>query len=414
MENIGYHLARIGGLTLAIAATSALPARAQNPEPVRIAFVDPLSGPLASSGQLGLNHYRYAVDRINAAGGVLGGRKLEIVAFDNKASPQETLIILKKLVDDGFKFISQGNSSAVAAAISDAVTKNNERNPSGRMLYMNYSAIDPSLTNDKCAYWHFRFDSDVDMKMSIMADFMKDKAKKIYLINQDYSFGHSVADAAKAQLKAKAPGIEIVGDEFHPLGKIKDFAPYIAKIKASGAQAVITGNFGSDLALLVRAAKDAGVQLDWYTYYAGTLGAVTAIGDSGVDHVRQISEWNPSLKNADTEAYAAEYQVKYKEDFRYMRVRTMFDMFAAALNKAGSDDPKAVAAAMSGMRLETPLGPVSMREDNHQLLQPQYVSTLGANIKPDVENTGLGWINNMSVPATDTKLATTCQMKRPD
>ena len=70
-------------------------------------------------------------------------------------------------------------------------------------------------------------------------------------------------------LAAKRPDIQIVGDELHPLLKITDFAPYIAKIKASGADSVITGNWGQDFALLLKAAADAGLKVNWYTYYAG-------------------------------------------------------------------------------------------------------------------------------------------------
>jgi branched-chain amino acid transport system substrate-binding protein len=67
----------------------------------------------------------------------------------------------------------------------------------------------------------------------------------VYLINQDYSFGQSVRAQARAMMKEKRPDIEIVGDELHPLLKITDFAPYVAKIKASGADTVVTGNWGS-------------------------------------------------------------------------------------------------------------------------------------------------------------------------
>src|SRR5207249_52721 len=99
-------------------------------------------------------------DAINKAGGVLG-RQLEIVPFDNKVSPQESLIQLKKVIGDGIQFVFQGNSSGVAHAISDAVQKHNERNAGNRVLYLNYSAVDPALTNEKCHYWHFRFDAPI-------------------------------------------------------------------------------------------------------------------------------------------------------------------------------------------------------------------------------------------------------------
>jgi branched-chain amino acid transport system substrate-binding protein len=385
-------------------------------EPVRLAFVDPLSGPLASSGQLGLNHYRFVADEINATGGVLGGRKLEIVPFDSKASPQETILILKRLADEGFHFVSQGNSSAVAAAIVDAVEKNNARDPARTMVYLNYSAVDPALTNEKCSYWHFRFDSEVDMKTAAMTEFMARNTalKKVYLINQDYSFGRAVGDASRRMLGQKRPDIEIVGDEYHPLVKIKDFAPYIAKIKASGAQAVMTGNFGADLTLLVKAAKDAGLEVDWYTYYSSLLGAVTAIGDAGVDRVYELTEWHENVDNPELSAFAAAYKAQLKDDWRYMRVRTMLNMFAQALDKAGSDDPRKVAAALDKATYKSPLGDVLMQPENHQLLQPQYVTVLSRDVKHDLEGTGIGRKTVATFTAEQTRLPTTCKMKRPD
>ena len=99
-------------------------------------------------------------------------------------------------------------------------------------------------------------------------------------------------------LKAKRPDIEIVGDELHPLLKITDFAPYVAKIKASGADSVITGNWGQDFALLLKASADAGLKVNWYTYYAGGTGGPTAIKQANLNHqVFQIAEGIPNLGN---------------------------------------------------------------------------------------------------------------------
>src|SRR5205085_8517133 len=194
-------------------------------DPIRIAYIDPLSGPFAATGENGLNQFKYATEAINKAGGVLG-RQLEIVPFDNKVSPQESLIQLKKVIGDGIQFVFQGNSSGVAHAISDAVQKHNERNAGNRVLYLNYSAVDPALTNEKCHYWHFRFDAHADMKMASLTDVMKTngKLKKVYIIGQDYSIGTAVAEAAVSMLKARRPDIKIVRTELHPLGTMLDFS----------------------------------------------------------------------------------------------------------------------------------------------------------------------------------------------
>ncbi|MEP7069441.1 MAG: ABC transporter substrate-binding protein, partial [Usitatibacter sp.] len=237
---------RLFSLTLA-AALCAGPAAAD----LKIAYIDPLSGGAASAGVNAQKHVVFYADKINAAGG-LNGERIEVLSFDNKVSPQESLIVLKKAIDEGARIVLQGNGSSVAHAITDAVLKHNERNPGKEVLFFNYAAIDPALTNEKCHFWHFRFDADVDMKMAALTDAIarEPKVKKVYLINQDYSFGKAVSAAAKTMLAAKRPDIQIVGDELHPLQKVQDFSPYVAKIKASGADTVITGNWSNDMLLL--------------------------------------------------------------------------------------------------------------------------------------------------------------------
>src|SRR5690349_21014979 len=361
---------------------------------VKIAFIDPLSGGGAATGILAQKTHQFYIDAINAAGG-LNGEKLQLLSFDIKVNPQESLIQLKKAIDEGARFIVQGNGSGVALAITDAVQKHNERNRGSEVLYLNYAAVDPALTNDKCNFWHFRFDADADMKMAAMTDVIaKDPTvKRVYLINQDYSFGKAVAAAATKMLAQKRPDIKIVGDELHPLQKVNDFSPYVAKIKAAGTDTVITGNWSNDMVLLIKAGRDAGLKVTWETYYGGSPGAVSAIGEAGVDSLKQVSEWHRNAAN-DLDATVAGFSKKYpgkENEYAYWRAKTMWDMFAAAAKKAQTNDPVKVARALEGMKMSTSLGEVEMRADNHQLLQPLYVSTLSRNVKYDSEDSGLGW-----------------------
>jgi branched-chain amino acid transport system substrate-binding protein len=415
-------------LVLAIVAVIAFvcgPAVAE--DTIKIAYIDPLSGPFANVGNAGHKHFQYMADLINAKGGVLGGKKFEIVAFDNKISAKESLIQLKNAIDQGIVFITQGNGSSVAGALIEAVNKHNKRNPDNLVVYFNYAAVTPAFTNEKCSFWHFRFDAHVEMKMAAITDYIKgDKTiKKIYLINQDYVFGHSVRDVALAMLKEKRPGIEIVGNTLHPIGKVKDFSPYIAKIQASGADAVITGNWGQDCTLLVKAGKDAGLDVQYHTFYAGGLGTPAAIGKAGENVVKQVTEWHNALsieenKPGDEEFYLG-FHKKYSDNgaqpFYYGRVRTMMEMLAKAFEKAGKVDPKAVAFALEGMEHETYYGKVTMRAEDHQLIQPLYISTMTKvgtqGVKYDVENTGLGWKTDVRIEADATARPTTCEMKRP-
>src|ERR1700738_4408652 len=326
---------------LMMAALFALPmfgAAAMAQDTLKIGLICPLSGGAANQGERALKLFRFLANELNAKGGVLG-KQVEIVPFDSKLNPQESLIQAQKAIDAGIRILTQGQASSVAGALTDFVTKYNERNPGKEVLYLNYAATDPVLTNDKCSFWHFRWDANSDIKMESLTNYMKGipSIKKLYLINQDYSFGESVRSAAKTMLKAKRPDIEIVGDELHPLLKITDFAPYIAKIKASGADSVITGNWGQDFSLLLKAAADTGLKVNWYTYYAGGTGGPTAIKQANLNHqVFQIAEGIPNLGNPAANAFEKALRAKYDFSLFYPRAVNEMRMFAAAAEKAKS------------------------------------------------------------------------------
>lgn len=415
------HLQSIWRVLSGLLAMSCLCATAVAADPIKIGYLDPLSGPFANVGEHGAREALLAIEGVNAAGGVLGGRKFELVTFDSKSSPQEALISLKQITDQGIRHFFMGNGSNVAIALSDAVIKHNRRNPGQTVLFLNYGAVDPSLTNDKCSYWHFRFDADTDMKMQALTSYMvrQKNIKKVYLINQDYAFGQGVSKAARAMLAQKRPDIEIVGDDLHPVGKVKDFAPYVSKIKAAGADTIISGNWGNDLSLLVKGIKETGLKADLYTYYAGIVGGPTAIGQAGED-VRQVSMWHNNVGDSGSNTLAEAYRKRFpdvKDDFFFLSLKTGVEMLAQAMNEAKSDDPAKVAKALEGMKFNSITGEVEMRADNHQLVQPLFISSFvktGAKgVKYDVERTGMGFRTEGRVEAKDTSLPTTCKMDRP-
>ena len=411
-----------------IAAAVALPmlgGAAMAQETVKIGYIDPLSGGGASVGEIGLKTFQFLADEVNAKGGILG-KKVEIVPLDNKTNPQESLIQAQKAIDSGVRYITQGNGSAVAGALTDFITKYNERNPGKEVLYFNYAAVDPVLTNEKCSFSHFRWDANSDIKMEALTNYMKGvpAIKKLYLINQDYSFGKAVAVAARAMLGKKRPDVQIVGDDLHPLGKVTDFAPYVAKMKAAGTDTVITGNWGQDMSLLVKAGRDAGLNVDWYTYYAGGLGTPTAMGEAAAGKVKIIAEYHSNVANNKAAKWDADYRKqapKGNPDFYFLRGKIMWEMFVRAINQAKSAEPKAVALALEGMRHEGDLGEVEMRKQDHQLIQPLYVFTLHKlaskggpkEAKLDMEHSGLAPVTDARLEAFTSAQPTSCQMKRP-
>ena len=276
-------IARHLGATASLVALLSSAAMAQS---VKIAHIDPLSGPAGVLGELALQHLQFAADEINAKGGI-NGQKVEVLSFDNKMNPQESTIQAQKALEAGASVIFQGISSSVAVSLLDFVAKHNKRNPDQKALLFNYAAVDPLVTNEKCNYWHIRWPSNSDMRVKALAAHLKTRpeVKKVYLLNQDYALGQSVRKAYNDMVKPARPDIEVVGDELHALMKVTDFAPYIAKIRASGADTVITSNWGQDLALLFKAAADAGLKLRWFTFFSTSAGAPTAIRQAGLDNL---------------------------------------------------------------------------------------------------------------------------------
>ncbi|TAG36273.1 MAG: branched-chain amino acid ABC transporter substrate-binding protein [Polaromonas sp.] len=411
-------------LLTAFCLTTSLVTNAQ-PVPIKVALIEGMSGPFANTGEAVFRNLVWATERVNARGGVKmpgGSRNLLIERYDSKGQSEEALTALRSAIDDGVTVIAQGNSSAIAPVLIDAINKHNEREPSRRVVFLNYSAGDPALTNEKCSFWHFRFDAHVDMRIAALMQVLKeDKAtQSIYMIGQDYSFGQSVLKEARLQITSQRPDVQIVGDELHPLGRVKDFIPYAAKIKASGAQAVLTGNWGNDLTLLIKAARDVGYEGKFYTFYGNALGAPAAIGDAGVGKVIAVAEWFPNAAGAPSEAFYQSFRQRFpapKDDYVHMRMQMVIEALAQSMEKAASIEAGAVAAQMEKVSVTMAGQTGTMRAADHQFQQPLLVAQMGkqgdAGIKFDVEGSGYGFRVLKTIASDKAAMPTTCKMVRP-
>lgn len=388
---------------------------AQQGETVKIAWIDPLSGLMAPVGANQLRSFQFFAEQFNKSNPA--GVKFEVVGFDNKLSPAESLTALKAAIDQGARYIVQGNGSAVAGALIDAIARHNQRNPGKEVVYLNHAAVDPDFTNSKCNYWHFRFDADTSMKVKAIAAFLEKQpdVKKVFLLNQNYSHGHQVAKYAKEYIAQKRPDIQIVGEDLHPLAQVRDFAPYVAKVKASGADAVITGNWGSDLSLLVKAAVDGGYDGKFFTYYASVVGTPAALGKNGQDKVFYTGYAYSSMPGQYKELQDAFHQ-RFPDDYFFTgSVIHIYNALGAAMAQAKSTDPVKVAAALEGLKFKSFNGEVEMRRDDHQLQQPLYASVWKPAGQGDlnVEKTGMTFKLVQEFPSAISSTPTTCKMKRP-
>jgi branched-chain amino acid transport system substrate-binding protein len=392
---------------------------------IQLALIEGLSGPFANTGEAVYRNLVWAVERVNARGGVKtasGARPLTLQRYDSKGQNEEALSVFRAALDDGAQFVLQGNSSSNAAALLDAINKHNEREPGKRVLFLNYSAVDPALTNEKCSFWHFRFDAHADMRMgALMQELKQDKAvHSVYLIGQDYSFGQAVLREARIQLNLQRPDVKVVGDELHPVGRVKDFLPYAAKIKASGAQAVITGNWGNDLTLLVKAARESGYDGKFYTFYGNALGAPAALGDAGLGKVLAVAEWLPNMPGAASVAFVQAFRQRFPkpaDDYLHLRMQMMVEALVQAIEKAGTPEPQAVALQLEKAQVSMAGQTGRMRAADHQFQQALVVGVMAKQgdkgVKFDVEGSGYGFRVIRQISAEESTRPTTCNMVRP-
>ncbi|MBW1790862.1 MAG: branched-chain amino acid ABC transporter substrate-binding protein [Deltaproteobacteria bacterium] len=398
-----------------LAAVCLIPLLAAAEGTIKITYSGPLTGPMAVIGTEELYHIQFLADKINAQGGVLGGKKFEVISLDDKFSVQESQINLRKMISRDLHFLIQGAGSHISHAITDFLRKHNSRNPDQAILFFNMATQDPPLTGEKCNFWHFRFFPNTAMKMAALTDYIakKPEIKKVYLINQDYSYGRSVQRAAHEMLKMKRPDIKIVGDDLHPIVKIKDFSPYITKIRASRADAVITANWGPDLTLLVKAGEEAGLDVIWYTYVGGDDGTAATLGKAGKNRLYQICDWHLNIPNPGMELFTIDYKKKYDQTWFYISIVSLMDMFVKALNEVGQPDPLKVAKVLEGMHHQTITGEVYI-DEGHQLIMPLFITVYTDAVKYDLSDTGMGLKTVMRIEAKEVVLPTNCVMKRPD
>jgi branched-chain amino acid transport system substrate-binding protein len=416
-------------LLKSVAAALFLPAAARAqaaPPTVKLALIEGLSGGNANGGAAVFRNLVWAVERVNQRGGVAtadGPRRLELARYDSKGQIEEALSMLRAAIDDGARFILQGNSSAVAAALIEAIDKHNQREPARRVLFLNYAAVDPILTNERCSFWHFRFDAHADMRMTALMSVLREdrSVKSVYLLGQNYSFGQAVAREARRQLASQRPDVRIVGDELHPMLRIKDFAPYATKIKASGAQAVITGNFSDDLTLLVKAARDVGYDGTFYTFYGNALGAPAAMGDAGIGKVLAVADWLPNAGTPASDAFYRAFRRRYPDpadDYVHMRMQLMIEALAQAIARARSVDAVPVALALERANVELGGQRGFMRAADHQFQQQLMVGLMERQgtpgVKFDVEGSGYGFKVIKVLQPQQAELPTSCKMVRPD
>ena len=405
----------LAAIALATSAASA----AISAAPVKFALIEALSGPQASTGQLYAAAVKYQLDSFNAAGG-WNGEQVSYAEYDNQGGPAGASDKLKAAIADGAQIILQGGGSVVAGQLSEDVRKYNLRNPGKEILFLNIGAGALNLTGENCHYHHFRFISNTDMTFKALVVAMKnDRAlgTKVYSIYQNYSAGIDIDSAVKRF--AELGGYTVVESTAHDLNKIQDFSPYVNRIKASGADSVLTGNWSNDLLLLMKAAKDAGLKVRFGTNFLDQPGNIANAGDTALGHY--VAHPFDIEATSKSEKFAEDYKAKvghypaYSEPPAAMGMMMITQTLKSVKARGGLLSVNDLAQGLEKASLDSPMGTSRMRADDHQLLLPLVVSKVSKDAKYKVDGTEMGFkpVKVLSADEAAVPVQASCKMKRP-
>lgn len=392
---------------------------AQAGAPLKVALVETLSGPQASTGLLYRAAVKYETDRLNAAGG-WNGAPIQITEYDNQGGPAGASDKVKAAIAAGAQIIIQGSSSAVSGQITEDVRKYNLRNVGKEVLFLNMGGEALELTGEKCHFYHFRFTTNAVMRVKTLVPAMKETKElgtKVYAMNQNYSWGVDMDKAIKEQ--AAAGGYTVVESTLHDVNKIQDFSPYVAKIKASGAETVLTGNWSNDLLLLMKATRAAGLKIRFGTVFLDQPGNIGNAGDTALGHY--ISHAFNIETNKQTEQFGNDYKAKTGHYPTFIEPQTVFgiQMLGEALKQTKASGDKInvtdLAKALEKVRIDSPMGETSIRAADHQVLLPVVVSRVEKNVKYKVDDTDMGFkvVKKFSAEEAANPVQSSCKMQRP-
>jgi len=401
-------------------ASAALLGGIAHAAPVKIGLVETLSGPQASSGQAYRAGVRYAIDRLNAAGG-WNGESVQLLEYDNQGGPAGASDKLKAAIADGVQIVVQGSSSAIGGQVTEDVRKHNLRNPGKEIVYINVGAEALELTGEKCNFHHFRFAGNAQVRVKALVDGMKQAnalGTKVYAINQNYSWGQDVEQAVVDN--QAYGGYKVVEKTLHDVNKIQDFAPYIAKIGASGAETVITGNWSNDLLLLMKASKAGGLKARFGTVYLDQPGNIANAGELAAGHFI-VHAFNAEAGGAEGQRFVDDYKAKMGHVPVFVEPQTVFaiEMVAEALKRSkpegGALNVNAFAKTLESTKITTPVGEWSVRASDHQALLPMVVSMVSKDAKYKADDTAFGFkpVKVFSAEQAAAPAQASCKMQRP-
>ena len=369
---------------VAIATGLVGPHAARADDAIRVGIPTSLTGPYVELGSEVKRGAEFAAREANAKGGV-DGRKVELEYADTEGNPDAGRRAAEKLVRSGYRLLTGTISSAVGLAIGGQMEK-------WDALYISSINKSDRLTGEACNARVFRANHSDSMDMALIGPWLKSRPEREWgVMAADYAWGHDSADAFTAGAIAAGKTIKI--RLFAPLGT-KDYAPYIQQIKDAGVGALWVAEAGRD-------AVNFGIQARQFKLFDSVFAVsqsfavpstIKGMGDLA-DGVWGIINYTSTLNTPGNKAFVAEWVKVYGKEPGNFEAETYVTMKAlfAAVEKAHSVEPGAVAKALSDISFDVPFyGKVTMRAADHQLMLPNYigrVARVNGELKPVVEVT---------------------------
>jgi branched-chain amino acid transport system substrate-binding protein len=364
-----------GGMTEALAA-----------ETIKIGDLQPMTGAMEAYGRAFASGFQFVVDEQNAKGGLLG-RKIEIVREDNEFKPDVAVRKARKLVlENKVHFLSNAMGSHIGIALNKVAG-------SFKIPFFHYGAMADEIMGKEFNRYTFRVTTNIYNTSAAQALLLASKPyRKLYGINMDFVSGHDTDKLNKELIKRYAPDAVWVGTDFHPIGT-KDFGPYVTKIIASKADAIVSQTYGPDFINLVRTARTMGLKAPFpiFNALAKHPYLLNELKEDGVG-IHWSHEYSLRVKTPENEELIRKYHEQHKNDKDFLTWWPTSDtsmallgwrMIFAAVEKAGSIDPeKVIETFENNFQWKSPVGVWTMRKCDHQVLLPTFGGVIEAGSNP--------------------------------
>jgi branched-chain amino acid transport system substrate-binding protein len=357
-------------VTLAMALVL-ITAPAQAAKAIKIGIVDCYSGPPAAYTNDVRDAFKLEVDKINAAGGILG-RKIEVLTRDSKFKVDLGLSAAKELIYRENVDIMMGTiNSALALAISDMCKK--EKVP----FFVTFSKS-AKITGAKGHRYVFSITENTALAgKAAAAGLAKKPYKKYWIAGDDYEYGHAIADGVWDNLKKLRPDVELLGQSWWKVGE-PDFTPYITAILSAKPDAVIVATGGRDCVPFLKAAKATGFneRVPFFMHTATELATLKPLGLDAPENVIGTSNYFFYYPETDAnKSFVKKFETAYS---RKPAVGAVYGLLAAkfifgAYKKAGKVDTEKLIDNVEGMSVDSPVGKVTMRAYDHQAMLPMFM-----------------------------------------